>query len=631
MKYLKINKKYFKSTIFLFLLSYFLFYLSLEKCFEGEDICCMKFKWMKKKIIEESISIILVVILFQLMIRSIISKLHLIHFSIAFILFYVYSHGITFDDHGLYNIKFYFTIIIPIFIFIYIIKYLLFIKNKKIIFIYIFLIAIIMFQISYNIIYYCNDWGKGLNNTFIENNKTKYGCLIKIPKTCPYKIGKYFLDRFRTDSPNCLKNGLKSKQILFKFSKSPYINKETNHFGFPIINKEVKLFHLENFLNLKKYVARNLIDMNNFTLLKSMKERIPEVSVDFSQKKIGEIKINLNFNKTLSKERKKLERYTNPYSRNLLVIYIDSVSRAYSIRQLKKTLKFFEKFIFYKGNHNKNYPSENFHSFQFFKYHSHDFFTPGNYPILFYGNHRKKDNKYITLYLKQNGYITAYSADSCLYEFCRALHNFSFHDIYDHHYVICNPNFNRINSELKCFHGKLYLEHMIEYMEQFWRKYQMNRKFSLFLTNFAHEGSLEILKYMDNIIYGYLNKLYQNNLLKDTSVFLLSDHGTSLPSIYYLNEFYQIEMNLPMFYLLVNDRKNMTYELQYKYLYNNQQSFITAFDIYDTIINLIYGDKFDTNITKNIKSKYGESLFKKIDSKRRSPKLYKNMTRYSCI
>ena len=120
-------------------------------------------------------------------------------------------------------------------------------------------------------------------------------------------------------------------------------------------------------------------------------------------------------------------------------------------------------------------------------------------------------------------------------------------------------------------------------------------------------------------------------MLKDTSVFLLSDHGTSLPSIYYLNEFYQIEMNLPMFYLLVNDRKNMTYELQYKYLYNNQQSFITAFDIYDTIINLIYGDKFDTNITKNIKSKYGESLFKKIDSKRRSPKLYKNMTRYSCI
>ena len=33
----------------------------------------------------------------------------------------------------------------------------------------------------------CNDWGKGLNNTYIDNNKNKYGCLIKIPKSCTYK------------------------------------------------------------------------------------------------------------------------------------------------------------------------------------------------------------------------------------------------------------------------------------------------------------------------------------------------------------------------------------------------------------------------------------------------------------
>ena len=31
------------------------------------------------------------------------------------------------------------------------------------------------------------DWEKGLNNTDIDNNKNKYGCLIKIPKSCTYK------------------------------------------------------------------------------------------------------------------------------------------------------------------------------------------------------------------------------------------------------------------------------------------------------------------------------------------------------------------------------------------------------------------------------------------------------------
>lgn len=33
----------------------------------------------------------------------------------------------------------------------------------------------------------CKDLGKGLNNTYIDNNKNKYGCLVKIPKSCTYK------------------------------------------------------------------------------------------------------------------------------------------------------------------------------------------------------------------------------------------------------------------------------------------------------------------------------------------------------------------------------------------------------------------------------------------------------------
>ena len=635
-KKLCIKKKKYTNEMafFLYLIVYFFYFLSLEKCLEGEGPCSTKSGWMRKKIFEESISIFLSLILFELMLLNKISKFHLIHYAIVFVLSYLYSHDITFDDHGYYNIKFFFIIFIPILIILIIIKYCLSIKNKKIIIVFMYLSLYIFLNYFPKDIFDCKDWVKGLNNTSIDNNEKDHGCRIKIPKSCYYKIGKYFFDRYKISSPDCYKRSLQSREILLKSSSSPYINKNTYHIGVPVVNKIEKLFHTENFYKFKKYVPNNFIDMNNITSIKSLNGNIPEISFDFSKKKIGEIKVNLHYNQTLSNERKKLEKFTTPYSNNILIIYIDSVSRANSIRQLKKTLKFFEKFMSYKGNNNPSFPSENFHSFQFFKYHSHLGFTNGNYPLLFYGNHVKnKNKKYITKYLKMNGYITAYSSDLCYYDFVESLYNFTSKDIYDHHYALCNPNFRFpfLDNEINCFHGNFYLDHMFEYVEQFWRKYKNNRKFSLFVTNFAHEGSLEILKYMDNSMYRYLNNLFKDNLLKDTSIFLVSDHGAGVPSMYYLMDFYQYERSLPMFFLIVNDKKNQNYESQYKYLNKNQQTFITGFDIYNTIVHLIYGDKFGTIITNGIKSKKGESLFNKINSKIRSPKSYNLMNKKICI
>ena len=168
-------------------------------------------------------------------------------------------------------------------------------------------------------------------------------------------------------------------------------------------------------------------------------------------------------------------------------------------------------------------------------------------------------------------------------------------------------------------------------MNQFLRKYKKNRKFFLMLTNFAHETTLEKLKYIDKIIFKFLNKLFNENLLKDTSVLLLSDHGVSLPTIYYLNDFFKIEKDLPMLYILVNDRKKIPYESQYKNIYENQQKFITGFDIYNTIIHLIFGDRFGKNETKNITSNLGKSLFNKIDIKNRSPRNFKSMNKNICL
>ena len=74
-------------SLLLFISSYYFYYLSLEKCLEGEDVCCKKNKWIMLKIKQLIISIIINSFLLFLIIYGILSKLHLVHFVIVFIVF----------------------------------------------------------------------------------------------------------------------------------------------------------------------------------------------------------------------------------------------------------------------------------------------------------------------------------------------------------------------------------------------------------------------------------------------------------------------------------------------------------------------------------------------------------------
>ena len=110
-----------------------------------------------------------------------------------------------------------------------------------------------------------------------------------------------------------------------------------------------------------------------------------------------------------------------------------------------------------------------------------------------------------------------------------------------------------------------------------------------------------------------------------------------MPSIYHFSDFYKIEEGLPMLYIIVNDQKNISYNQQYQYINENQQMLINAFDIYNTIGHLIYGDKYKNIKNKNSKkdthkSEYGTSLFEKIkDGKKRTSKKYSKIERVNNI
>ena len=624
-----------------FISIYLLYFLSLEGCYEGEGRCSTYVGWMKKKVFEEVISCVFLAIKMQLIILKKISKIHIIHIVVAFIFFYFYSHGMDYENHGYFNFIFYLIIfgilngiMLPFNIIIICMQKS---HNIKILLIYVgsfCFFAIFFYLYLFNYKSNCSDWSKGLNNTHIENNAIEYGCQIKIPMKCTYKIFGIIQDYTKFRGKDCKSfNNKNLKESLLRTAGSPYIKKTSKRVGFPLTNKDPICFEdFGDYNHIYKYVFDNLIDMDNQKLLnKHYKEKLPEIEIDFDNNDIGKIIIDLKFNKTLSLERKMYENNSEPYSNNILLLYIDSLSRANAIRQLKKTMIFFEKFMAYKGGFNGKYPAEIFHSFQFFKYHSFKGYTFFNYPFLFYGQRKENKNKTaITKFLKENGYVTCNAHDYCEIENTRTYHNYSLEEVFDHQFLVCDPNNEEISiNTIRCLYGKQNIEHLLNYIEQFWRKYKNNRKYASLLTNHGHEGTLSVIKYQDGIIADFLNRLYDDNLLKDTSIILLSDHGIGMPSIYYIYDFYLTEMHLPSFFIIINDRKNLSYEEQYKFIQENQQNFITAFDIYNTIGNIIYGDKYANIPNKTLyedspKSKLGISLFNKINKKERFPKKYTN-------
>ena len=206
------------------------------------------------------------------------------------------------------------------------------------------------------------------------------------PEVCPYKVGSFFLDVTKWKGIDCDKSNTNTKKKLLDFSNHRFINRNTKRIGFPLLNKDKEIFGSikDNNHRLLRFFGNRLVDMDNQKLVdKIYKNKIPEIIIDYNKNKYGEITINVALNETLSKERKLLETNSQPYSENILVIYIDSVSRAYSIRKLKKTLNFIEQFMSYKGGYNEKYPNENYHSFQFFTYHSFKAYTRYNYGIQF--------------------------------------------------------------------------------------------------------------------------------------------------------------------------------------------------------------------------------------------------------
>ena len=393
---------------------------------------------------------------------------------------------------------------------------------------------------------------------------------------------------------------------------------------------------------LLEFVSNNLINMDNGNLSSFIGKKKPEVILDYTKDPYGKLIIEINYNETLSNSRKKKE--INNDSNNILFIFLDNLSRVHFYRQYKKVSQFLKKFLRYEGYSSQN-TNQIYHGFEFMKYHKFQGATIYNAIPMFSGVDFSFSSRMVSIVkdLKHLGYITCNVQDICHKELMsiNGAPNYTYIE-FDHEYAAtnCDPNvykygfglFDGENSMLrKCLYGKESFEYSLEYGRKFWEAYQYNKKFLRIVNTYAHEYSGVKSRYTDDLLYNFLNGLYSDNLLENTTVFIAGDHGFALMGIYKLlnSSDWEIEISFPIFILIIPDKKNSTYNEQYKEILENQQTLITPFDIFFTLRHIIYGNNYKENLHYQQRNK-GESLFKYINPKNRTCKRYINFGDCQC-
>ena len=593
-----------------------LYIISLYRCNGGQENYCVSgfVKIFIFLAILDCIDALLVSITIIFIILKKIKVYHLYYLIPIYTLLYIYDHGDDFNRHGSFSIMIFLVFLI---FFVLLISFIIFIlrliTNRSF-----FKILIVIFMIILPFQYFnyvtkvssCDFWDEGLNFTKLKNNPN-LKCIFITPSNCKMQ---YFYGRL--DISKIIKvPDFNKKSIAVQYLSKEL--KKSNYLGYPYTNRIPVKNVFDNFF-FHNFVPENMINMETFQDTKENPR--PEITVKFNEKGIGKIDIKLQKNETLSLERKKLENPNSKY-KNILIIYIDAISRQKFLLSLKKVSQFIEKFMTLK--------EKNFSSYQFFKYQALGTYTHINVQPMFYGNSMKsKSGIDFAKYAIENGYITGQSNDHCAHTLFNDEKQYGTKNVetifWDHENfaLFCDPNYydkkfsssyNRGPSSFtkRIFYGKNAFEYELEYLKQFWEAYKDNRK--LFRISFmdAHEDTGEVIKYLDRPLTNFLFDFYLNGYLNDTFIMFISDHGLHFPRVYGLLAYdnYIFERSLPSLFIISG--KNF----DNKDIILNQQKMITAYDVYNTLIHIIYGDDFEM---MNVHNEKGVSLFKYIEEKDRS-------------
>ena len=551
-----------------------------------------------------------------LVIEKIFSNIIYVIFLFLYLIIFINNQGAILSKHGTYNMII-FIVCLLVFLIIFLLSKWFYrnIKRKQFKIIILVFILIIFWPILFFIFTNlgCKNWDIGLNNLKINNSKFENACYIKKPKYCTINILDNILDLSKYTIKSC-NNKRNSKNILEEFSKRTFGNRIAypNTIEYKFFNDSTEKVFTNKILSEIKTINKN--DTNY------------EVIIDFDEKGNGNVILNVEPNQTLIKERRELVKKNKVKYENIYFIFIDSVSRNHFKRKFPKTVNLINSYI-----HNNKNKKEKYDSFQFLKYINFEAHTLNNMIPLFYGASLESNKEYSLLKrLKEKGYITCGGANICertFFTLTRYKVNPKMFESYDHenYALFCDPNYNNVkvnalisgpySSLRRCLYGKNTFEYIFEYAIKFLDAYINERKFLLFQLLDGHEGTMEVIKYVDNYLYDFLKNLFDNYMNDKSVILLFSDHGNQMPNLHYLlkGEDFIYEKTLGILFIILPENNNPNKES----LIVNEQRFVTPFDLYNTAIDFMNGNKSEYG-TK------GQSLFEVIDGLKRKCSLYEN-------
>lgn len=528
-----------------------------------------------------------------------------------------YDVGSNLDYHGSYNrivlLVFFLLWLLGINIMLLIVKGL---KTHKIVTICLVVFAALTVMLFYRLRVKtsCKDWAKGLKGVEIDDSNIP--CRINYPKECWIDVLEGFFDYSGWMGEECktIRNGDRSLYDKYFYEKDPNYTPATL-LGFPRTEHYTYRDSIHFVLDYK--VLREMIDMNDPNVSEEVKNRT-EIMVDYSGEE-SKVIIRVQRDEKLLKTRLPLYQRLGKklIAKNVMIIYIDALSRRHFMRKMKKTQQWIDKF--YKTDHPK------YTSYQFMKYHSLGYFTQINTIPAFHGKWwlEAGGNCYIK-YWKEKGGITAQSNGVCgreLYDLDNDQYIHLNWENYDHEQVSlsCDPNFNQADNPYtpflgpysvrrRCLHGKDIHDYQLEYGFKFWEAYKDLPKVLRIDFIDAHEGSMEVVKYLDDKLEKFLNDLETNDMLEDTVLLFMADHGNNMPGFISMmqSKDYKIEKYFPMMFLVIPEKLRKVYG---DALEHNEQSIVTPWDIHNTLLHL-------GGAPMNAYNPHGMSFLKKVPNER---------------
>ena len=609
------------NCLFFFIFSIGFYVKSLGGC-DGATYECItgrNLNFLYKKYYEMIYCSTLISIILFLSFHRIIIRIFIIPIVIIYPILFLCNRGNSLSEHGIYNTIVFIGVSI---IFLGGAEFILFLYRsytkkyykRLIITGSITILPFILFIISG--FASCIGWKKGINDIEIINDPSKDSCYIREPSFCTIPIFDNIFDFSRIGSNTCEGTHNDKKQL------EVYIPRIENYNSIAFPDTTKYSFETESRVGIFHYKVFN--DIYN---PEEQTDRKSEVIVHYDEKGKGNVEINVTRDENLAKTRNELAKNFPVKYENILFIYIDAISRNHFKRKLPKTSIFIKRYL-----HNYQYKAGILNAYQFMKYSNFKGTTQENTMPMFYGDSMQNSAGISILkYFKNKGYITCGSENLChreLFAIQGYKNDFTEFESFDHenYALFCDPNYCVPNNPFgffqgmysvyrRCLYGKDTSEYVFEYGNKFWEAYKNERKFVRLSFIDAHEGTMEVIKYLDDYLFKFLTSFVDNYLNDKTAIIIASDHGQNMISLHtFMNsQDFIYERTLGSLFILLPDNDNYDpYPIE-----QNEQRFVTPYDIHDTLIDFAGGNS-------NEYSNNGQSLLKEINGLNRNCLKYYN-------